>query len=141
MTDPDFLAKLMAASGSLRPVIEVTRAGGVTSVAIQRDFEGQWPSLVAPLIGDTLVISEVRTWESPTETGEISGTLEMHVKGQPVSMNGSIRVSPTSTGCTARINGEIRARLPLIGGMVENIVLEQLKHGVALEAEFLAQQQ
>lgn len=140
MTDPTFLAELMAAAGSLRPIVDVTRSGDVTSVAIQREFEGQWPSLVAPLIGETLVITEVRTWHSPTDTGEISGTLEMHVKGQPVSMNGSIRVSPTATGCTARINGEVRARLPLIGGMVENIVLEQLKRGVALEAEVLAQQ-
>ncbi len=139
MTDPDFLAELMAASGSLRPVVDVAQTGNQTTVTIQREFEGQWPSLVAPLIGETLVISEVRTWQSPTAEGEIAGTLEMHVKGQPVSMNGSIRVSPTPSGCTARINGEIRARLPFIGGMVENIVLEQLKHGVALEAEVLAQ--
>ena len=140
MTDPIFLDELMAASGSLRPVVEVSHAGNETTVSIQREFEGQWPSLVAPLIGDTLVITERRTWQSPTDSGEISGTLEMHVKGQPVSMNGSIRVSPTATGCVARINGEIRARLPLIGGMVENIVLEQLKRGVALEAEVLAEQ-
>ena len=140
MTDPTFLAELMAASGSLRPVVEVSHAGDATTVSIQREFEGQWPSLVAPLIGETLVITERRTWQSPTAAGEISGSLEMHVKGQPVSMNGSIRVSPTDSGCIARINGEIRARLPLIGGMVENIVLEQLKRGVTLEAEVLARQ-
>ena len=54
MTDPEFLAELMVASGSLRPVITVTHDASSTTVSIQREFEGQWPSLVAPLIGETV---------------------------------------------------------------------------------------
>ena len=139
ITDPEFLGKLMLASGSLRPEIAVVHGEEFTTVSIRREFQGQWPSLVAPLIGETLSVSEERTWQSPSESGEISGTLEMHVKGQPVSMHGSIRVSPTPAGCTARIAGEIQAKVPFIGGMVEKIVLEQISAGIALEASMLAQ--
>lgn len=138
MTDPQFLAELMVSSGSLRPAITVTHGETSTTVSIQREFEGQWPSLVAPLIGETLSVSEERMWQTASDTGEISGTLDMHVKGQPVSMHGSIRVSPTESGCTARIAGEIHAKVPFIGGMVEKIVLEQINAGIELEAKMLA---
>ena len=138
MTDPEFLAELMVASGSLRPVITVTHDASSTTVSIQREFEGQWPSMVAPLIGETLSVSEERTWHAASPTGEISGTLDMYVKGQPVSMHGAIRVSPTQTGCTARIAGEIHAKVPFIGGMVEKLVLEQISAGIEIEAELLA---
>lgn len=140
LTDADFLATLMTASGSLRPVVEITHAGTETTVRIQREFEEQWPSLVAGLIGNSLMINETRTWSAPEADGEISGSIEMLVKGQPVTMHGSIRVSPTSSGCTARINGEIHAKVPFIGGMVEKIVLEQIQAGIELEAQILSKQ-
>ncbi len=140
LTDTSFLGELMTASGSLRPVVSVERSGNSTKVSIQREFEEQWPSLIAGLIGDSLMIRETRIWNAADANGEIDGTIEMEAHGQPVSMHGTIRVSPTAYGCTARISGEIKARVPFIGGMVEKIVLEQIEEGIKLEAAVLATQ-
>jgi hypothetical protein len=140
LTDEAFLGELMTASGSIRPKVEVSHLASSTNVSIQREFQGEWPSLVAGLIGETLQINERRTWNAADPNGEIDGTIEMHVQGQPVTMTGTIRVSPTASGCTARISGQIQAKVPFIGGMVEKIVLEQVQAGIALEAKVLATQ-
>ena len=140
LTDVGFIQQVLTESESLNPHVSVTdQAHGFVQVQIDREFRGDWPPLVASLVGETIHISETRTYVWKDDDSSLNGTLELRVSGQPVTMSGTLKVTPSAEGIRLEVAGDIKASIPFVAGKIEGLVLDQILAGIALESDLLAQ--
>ncbi|PWH05170.1 DUF2505 domain-containing protein [Brachybacterium endophyticum] len=78
------------------------------------------PDIARPFVGQSVRITEVQTWEAPAEGGARQGTIELKVEGTPASMSGHLELRPDGDDASVvRIDGELTAKVPLVGGRLE----------------------
>jgi hypothetical protein len=137
MSSEQFMLDVLEQTHSLHPQLVITPTVHGVTMDIQRSFVGDWPSFVAPLIGESLEIQEIRTWHYTPGADSASGTLELRVVGQPVTMAGTMTIQTASNGSRVEISASVTARIPFLGGKIEALVIEQIIDGIAAEAAIL----
>lgn len=80
-----------------------------------------FPDFVRSMIGPQIVVVETYLWEAPASDGSRNGTLTVDIGdgNLPVGMTGTITLKPHGTGSVIRVDGELKARVMLIGGKIE----------------------
>ena len=84
--------------------------------------------------GDRTVIRTERAYSSSVLPGNRTGHLEMHISGQPLTLVADLALRNTATGSHTSVSGELKARIPLIGGKIESAAAPLIKDGVQAEA-------
>ncbi|GAA4881572.1 DUF2505 domain-containing protein [Actinomycetospora straminea] len=90
------------------------------------------PSVIRRFTGGDLVLDRVETWR-PRHAGGYEGTFEVTVRGLPGSMTGTQRLEDSGSGSVTTVEGEAAVNVPMVGGRVEGVVVEQV--GQLLDAE------
>jgi hypothetical protein len=117
---------------------DITSAGDRTVVTTERLLPTDGlPDIARSFVGDTLTIIEVQTWGPPASDGSRTADLNLHVKGAPMTLKGSIRLSPAATGSVQDVEAELRAGVPLIGGKLEKAAAEPLLAAARTETKLL----
>jgi hypothetical protein len=97
----------------------------------------QLPDFLRGLTGGTLTILQVETWDPPDGDGGREGTIEVEISGAPVRMSGTPSMVPDGTGdgieTVETIDGDLKARVPLIGGRVERAAEPAVRAAVGAE--------
>jgi hypothetical protein len=139
LSDPDFQDSKCRATGALEHSVEVEPDddGGVTITTSRSMPTDQLPDFLRGLTGGTLTVVQVETWDPPDGDGGREGTIEVEISGAPVSMHGTLRLAPDGTGDGARtvetIDGELKAKVPLIGGRIEKAAEPAVRAAVRAE--------
>ena len=100
-------------SHSLRYEVSVTPSGAKTSRTLPA------PASAARFTGPELTIMEDVRWDEPSGDGSRTGTLTMSVQGQPVTLEGNLRLGPGGRGTVIDLTGELKVAIPLIGRKLE----------------------
>jgi hypothetical protein len=95
------------------------------------------PDIARSFVGDTLTVIEVQTWGAAAPDGSRTADLNLHVKGAPMTLKGSIRLSPKGSGSVQEVVADLRAGVPLIGGKLEKAAAEPLLAAARIETELL----
>jgi hypothetical protein len=90
------------------------------------------PSVVRRFTGDDLVLDRHETW-TPRSGGGYDGTFEVTVRGLPGTMSGTQRLSDNGGGAVSEVDGQATVSVPMVGGKIEGVVVEQV--GNLLDAE------
>ncbi|GAA4912131.1 DUF2505 domain-containing protein [Actinomycetospora succinea] len=90
------------------------------------------PSVVRRFTGDDLVLDRHETW-TPRAGGGYDGTFEVTVRGLPGTMSGTQRLSDNGGGAVSEVDGQATVSVPMVGGKIEGVVVEQV--GNLLDAE------
>jgi hypothetical protein len=90
------------------------------------------PTAVRRFTGDDLVLDRVETWRVRTDGG-YDGTFEVTVRGLPGTMTGTQELTDSGGGAVTEIQGEATVSVPMVGGRIEKVVVEQV--GALLDAE------
>lgn len=90
------------------------------------------PSVVRRFTGNDLVLDRVETW-TPRGGGGYDGTFEVTVRGLPGTMSGTQRLADNGGGAVTEVDGEATVSVPMVGGRIEGVVVEQV--GALLDAE------
>jgi Protein of unknown function (DUF2505) len=90
------------------------------------------PSVVRRFTGDDLVLDRVETWR-PRDGGGYDGTVQVTVRGLPGSLSGTQRLTDVDGGAVTEVEGEAAVNVPMVGGRIEGVVVDQL--GQLLDAE------
>lgn len=78
------------------------------------------PDIAKRFVGSSLTVRETQRWSVPEADGSRTGTMEFDVVGLPAGMQGSARLAPAGDGaCTVEIDGDLAAKVPLIGSRLE----------------------
>ncbi|MCW2541054.1 MAG: hypothetical protein JWN95_2779 [Frankiales bacterium] len=122
--------------------IEAAADGGAT-VRVERSLPPDVPDAYKKFVGRSIEIAQVERWAPAAPDGSRSATIDLHIKGQPASMIGTIELVPVANGgATERIEGELRVAVPFIGRKVEpevaKVVASALKIEQRLNDEWVA---
>ncbi|MEO7070110.1 MAG: DUF2505 domain-containing protein [Nostocoides sp.] len=91
------------------------------------------PDFVRTFVGSHLKLTEVQDWGPAAADGSRSGVLTLTIDDVPIRLDGTLSLSPAGSGSVQSVTGELRARIPLVGGKVEQSAAPALKAGIELE--------
>ena len=97
------------------------------------------PDIARSFVGSTLTISEIQVWGPPAADGTRTADLQVHIKGAPMTLKGTVRLSPNASGSVQEISGELKVSVPLIGGKLEKVASEPLARAAQTETDLLRQ--
>ncbi|OZM74731.1 hypothetical protein CFN78_00355 [Amycolatopsis antarctica] len=81
----------------------------------------------------------VRRQQTFRRSGEgYTGTAKATVDSVPGEISARTDLTPSGNGSTLRNSGEVKVRIPLIGGKLEGVIAEQVTKLLEREAEFTA---
>lgn len=127
ITDPGFLEDVAAEAGATNCTVTVN--GLVTTSA--RSLRA--PAEAEKITGPTINLVETRTWSEPGPDGSRTGTLDLKVPGQPITMDGRITLQPAGDHTRVDITGELKVKIPLIGKKLEKMAAPAVKDGIRAE--------
>jgi hypothetical protein len=134
LTEPAFQARKLAATGALEHDVSVEAGDDGAVVTTRRTMPtDQVPDLVRNLVGPTLTIVQVERWGPAVPDGGRTGTVAVEVDGAPVRLTGTLRLAPAGAGTLETVEGDLKARVPLIGGRIERAAEPAIMAAIQVE--------
>jgi hypothetical protein len=141
LVDPDYLrAKLDAVGGDDAELVELTSdPNGARIVLRQGVSQDVIPGPIKKILRGDLVIERTETWRRG-DPGHYDGTVSARVKDMPGSIGGALRLVDTDQGAASeyRVEGAAKVDVPLLGGRIESVVVDQVVKLIEREAQFTA---
>lgn len=113
MTNQRYHEEVCVASHSIRYEASVSGPSTHTTRTLPS------PASAARFTGPELNIVEDITWGDAADDGSRTGTMNMTVQGQPVTLKGELRLVPGGRGTTVMLTGELKVAIPLLGRKFE----------------------
>ncbi len=135
LTDPAYRDEVCAATGALSYDVDSAADDAGGTVRVSRALPAPGHKAVRKLVGDTVTVEQTETWGPAEEDGTRRAELRLVVKGQPASMTGTSTLAPDGSGATLDVEGELRVRIPLVGGSLERELATAITAGLAQELE------
>jgi hypothetical protein len=135
LTDVAFQERKLEATKALSYEVEVEAddAGGARITTRRTMPTDRIPDVVRSAVGPTLEIVQVEDWGPGDADGAREGTLRVEVTQAPVRLTGTLRLGPQNGGTLEIVDGDLKARIPLIGGKMERAAEPAVM--AAIEAE------
>ena len=135
MADPEFQKRKSAASGALSHEVNVQPGTNPVVTVVRRMPVDHIPDMLRALVKRGIVVRETVRWRDAAPDGSREGAVTLEILGQPVTMRGTIQLVPTSDGTDGRIQADVKAAIPLLGGKVEKAVEPAILGGIKTEVE------
>jgi hypothetical protein len=136
LADEDFQNRKCAATGALRHNVSITGQKDRTIILSIRDMPSDsFPSFVKNMVGDALTVTETQNWGPPGTDGARQGKLTVEISGAPVALEGTLALTSDGQGCVETIEGDLKARVPLIGGKIEQAAAPAIRSAIRVESE------
>jgi hypothetical protein len=113
MIDQGYLEEVCVASESISYDVSVSGSTTRSSRTLAS------PESAARFTGPQLTVVEEVAWSEAGPDGSRTGTMNMTITGQPVSLKGTLRLAPGGRGTTVDLNGELKVAIPLLGRKLE----------------------
>jgi hypothetical protein len=129
LADPSFRERVSLAREVKSFDVTLTPTGsGFSLVNDQVQPTAGLPSFAKKFAGETTKAIQREEWSDHS-----SGTLTIETPGKPTSMTGTITLSASGEGTVERVELEIKAKVPLIGGKLESLMADQVREGMDIE--------
>lgn len=130
----EFQEAKCAATGATHYGATVEDEGDRTLINTDRTLpSSELPDFVRSLAGDHLRVHERQVWGPAEADGSRHGTVDMHVAGFPLTLKGTLSLTPDAVGTLQVIDTEVKAKVPLIGGKVEQAAARPIEHAIVVE--------
>lgn len=137
MTDEDYVSRKATRMGALEhdASVESLPSGGAR-IRLERTLPAVVPDFVRPLVGETVDVVQTEDWAPPGPDGSRHGRLSAQISHAPVKLSGTISLEPNgSSGSIHRVDVDVRAKVPLIGGRIEKAIGEVILMAARKEEE------
>ena len=137
--DPEFHTHLDLPDLSRPEVVADTVDGATRVLRLRYAYVGQLDGIAKKIVGDRPL-----TWvqELRMDPATFAGTLSYAVDGDAGRLQGDAQVAVTAIAAERsrrRINGELRVRIPVVGGRAERAIVPGLTRRIDVEAAALAE--
>lgn len=137
LADEEFLRQKAESLGHGNfSVLQIGEAAGTTTISTKRTVPVALPDFARKFLSPTNDTTQTDLWSAPAADGSRDGTWSIAVAGAPVRMSGTVRLAPTADGCTNTIRGQLKVSVPLVGGRLEKMLVEQTGRVIDAEGEF-----
>ena len=110
---------------------EIT-AGGL-EFEVERVTRAKMPEIARRGLGENRLLQR-ESWVADGDA--LIAHVHVDITGQPAGATGQMRVSPAAHGADWFLDFAIRAKVPLVGGMIEGWVANEFREGFGRELEF-----
>ncbi|HET9650411.1 MAG TPA: DUF2505 domain-containing protein [Microlunatus sp.] len=121
--DPDRVYAMMTDRAYLEEVCRATEAStyevSVVGPKTRSTRSLKAPASAAKFTGPELTVVEEVTWGAGEGGGTRTGKVTMTIPGQPVTMNGTMRIAPAGPGTVLSLDGVLKVAIPLLGKKLE----------------------
>lgn len=93
------------------------------------------PSIVTTVRPGDLVINRGQT-VGPLRGDTADGTFDAGVSGAPAKIGGKVILAAAGDGSKLQVDGSVEVTIPLVGGRVESVIVEQLEQLLDREDDF-----
>lgn len=139
MNSTDFQDAKCEATSTGTWTSDVATSGDRTRITSERVLPtDDLPDIARSFVGPSLTIAEQQIWGAPATDGSRTAELQVHIKGAPMTLKGTVRLSPNGSGSVQEINGDLRVSVPLIGGKLEKAASDPLMFAAKTETDLLA---
>ena len=139
LTDPAYVQAVGEATGGHDVVVTVTPTDdGGAVVASHRVLPAELPSYAKAVVGDSLKLTETRTFGPAAADGSRTGTAEVTFDGAPVSIRGPLQLVAAASGSELALDAKVSASIPFVGGKIERFAAEQIERFMRKEGEIAA---
>lgn len=95
------------------------------------------PSAVRGLHPGDLTVQRAQSWEFDTDAA--TGTAHAHVSGVPGDITATTTLAARDGKTEWRVTGEVKVKIPLIGGKLERTIADNVVRLMIHEGEYVAQ--
>jgi hypothetical protein len=129
LADPAFREAVCEAMHASDHTVEVQGSGaGMTVLVDQTQPARGIPSYARKFVGEDIRIVQRESWADGS-----GGTLSLEIPGKPGTFEGTLVLAAEGAGTVESVDGEIKVKVPLVGGRLEGLVGDLFR--AALEAE------
>lgn len=136
LADQDFQTRKCAATGAHRHTASIRTQGDRTIIVSTRDLPtDDFPHFVKNMVGPTLAVTETQDWGPPGTDGTRLGRLTVDIPGTPIDLAGTLSLAPGGQGSVETVEGDLKARIPLIGHKIEKAAAPAIQSAIRVESE------
>ena len=134
--EEEFQNRKCKATGALSHTVSITTQGERTIIVSTRELPSHhFPHFVKSMVGETLHVTETQDWGRSGADGTRRGTLTVDIAGAPVHLHGTLSLAPGGPGSVETIEGDLKARIPFLGGRVEVAAAPAVQSAIRVEGE------
>ena len=136
LADADFQNLKCIATGALSHSVSVSTQGDRTLIISRRELPTEnFPAFVKSLVGTTLAVTETQDWGPAGPDGTRQGRLTVELAGAPIDLAGTLSLAPAGRGSVETVDGDLKARVPLLGGQIEKAAAPAIESAISVERE------
>ncbi|MGA8211520.1 MAG: DUF2505 domain-containing protein [Nocardioidaceae bacterium] len=129
LADPAFREQVCDAMKADRRDVSVTGAGAGMSVVVDQSQPTTGvPAFAAAFVGDQVRLVRRERWTSAD-----GGSLHLETPGKPGSLTGTISLTADGPRTVQTVEGDIKVKVPLIGGKLEGLVADLFRSAMKAE--------
>lgn len=129
LSDRAFREEVCRAMQATSCTVTINGAGDAKTVVIDMEQPtDRVPSFARKLVGETTNVVQTETWSTPTAADVV-----VTIPGKPGEMRGTARLVEKDGVTTELVEMEIKVKIPLVAGKIEELLAKLLKS--ALKAE------
>jgi hypothetical protein len=136
LADEGFQKRKCEATGAIRHTVSIRAQGERTVIVCARDMPSdELPPFVKSMLGETLSLTETQDWGPPGTDGLRHGSLSVDIAGAPLALLGDLSLGPNGGGTVETIEGELKAKIPMLGKKIEEAAAPAIRSAIRVESE------
>jgi len=104
------------------------------TVSTVREVEANLPGFAKKTVGEKAVVTQTETWTKSGDT--MTCDLKIAAKGAPGGTTGTLSIKPSGSGSVWATDMEVHIPIPLMGGKLEGVTLDETKSSLVKEYAF-----
>lgn len=129
-----------ARSSPLRHSVAIHHEGDRTIIHTVRAMATEaLPEAARRATGAELNVDETQDWGPPAADGSRSADVWIRLRGLPVTLTGTLTLSPNGSGTHQALEGSLRAAVPIVGGRIEHYAALAITRGFDIEAQVVGE--
>jgi uncharacterized protein YndB with AHSA1/START domain len=131
LSDPAFREKVAEAQHAVSYAVttDVAGAGLTVRVETEQNTSGL-PSIAKKFVGETTTAILTETWKDGS-----GGDVDISAPGKPTRITGTVTLREAGSGTVQSVDLDAKVKVPLIGGKLEQLLVDSLEQGYAKEHE------
>lgn len=132
------LAKYQGLKAEKARIMEHEAEGDAVTIATSRDMKNNAPAMLRSVLGDSNRLQQYEQWQ--LQEDHYQCRIKVELVGIPVSIAGTLLITPIAEGCQNQIELDISCGIPFIGGKVTDYIMRDCRALMQSEYRYLQQQ-
>ena len=131
LSDPAFRERVCEAQHAVSYDVSVDVAGAGLTVRVETEQNTSGlPSIAKKFVGETTTAILTETWKDGS-----GGTVDISAPGKPTKITGTVTLREAGGGTLQTVELDAKVKVPLIGGKLEQLLVDSLRAGYDKEQE------